>query len=204
MPNLEALFEDLAAAADIGRFEEALMASALADQFVLRHPLGFHVVKLEEPPLALRLHLWTPGGVDQPGYEIHDHMFSLRSRVIDGAIRHRTYRVEPDPGGDKAIYGVEYVAGESRLTKTDARVRATLGSEETFGPGCYYAVPARELHDAELYNSGTGTTLVMTTHVGGPVRTIGPWDGPKVLIATRTPQSRHSLRDLGLHQARTL
>jgi hypothetical protein len=204
MPDLEALFEDLAVAADTGRFEAALMASPLADQFVSRHPLGFHVVRLEEPPYALRLHLWKPGGVDQPGFEIHDHTFSLRSRVIDGAIRHRTYTVQPDAEGHQVVYAVEYATGESRIAKTAVRVRTVLKSDEVFGAGSLYAVPAGELHDAELSDSATGTTLVLTTHIGEPVRTIGPWDGPEILTASRTARSPQPLRDLGLHQARAL
>jgi hypothetical protein len=204
MPDLEAIFEDLMVAADTGQFEASLMASPLVDQFVLRHPLGFHVVKLAAPPFTLRLHLWKPGGCDQPGYEIHDHMFSLRSRVIDGVIRHRTYLVQPDAEGDQVIYEVEYATGESRIAKTAVRVRTVLKSDEVFGPGSVYTVPAGELHDAKLLDSATGTTLVLTTHIGWPVRTIGPWDGPEVLTAPRTARSPQPLRDLGLQQARML
>ncbi len=204
MPDLETLFDDLVVAADSGRFEAALMTSPLADQFVFCHPLGFHAVKLEAPPFALRIHLWKPGGVHQPGFEIHDHLFSLRSRVIDGAIRHRTYTVLPDAEGNQVIYSVKYAADESRIIKTTVRVRTVLKSDEVIGAGSLYEVPAGELHDAELSGTATGTTLVLTKNVGQAVRTIGPWNGPEVLTASRMAQSSQPLRDLGLLQARTL
>lgn len=204
MIDLAHLFEDLVTAADQGEFESALLGSALGLRPVSHHPLGFHVVKLEVGNTALRLHLWKPGGGEQPGYEIHDHIFALRSRVIEGAIRHRTYSVQTEPEGAHAIYTVAYNEGESRIAKSDRRVSLRRETQKVFRPGCTYCVPAGELHDAELAEGTTATTLVLTHHVGGTARTIGPWDGPDTLTASRMPMTSGLLRDLGLDQARNL
>lgn len=204
MIDLTRLFEDLLTAADQGRFESALLSSALGQQPVSHHPLGFHVVKLEAGTTALRLHLWKPGGGDQPGYEIHDHIFALRSRVIEGAIRHRTYSIRTEPLGAHAVYSVTYNGEESRIAKSDRRVSLQRETQEIFRAGSAYSVPAGELHDAELAEGTSATTLVLTQHVGGIPRTIGPWDGPEALSASRSQMTPQLLRDLGLERAKNL
>jgi hypothetical protein len=204
MPDLDELYVDLLRAADRSEFDATLLACPLGDQFVSRHPLGFHVVKLERPPHALRLHLWKPGGVDQKGYEIHDHVFSLKSRVIEGAIRHRTYETRPDALGPYVAYAVEYKGGESRLARTDNRLRVSTKTDDVFGEGDDYAVAAGQLHDAEIASGHFATTLVLTTHEGGVARSLGPWDGHPTLTASRSGLSSTPLRELGLSAARAL
>ncbi|MBK1969766.1 hypothetical protein JIX59_10490 [Brevundimonas diminuta] len=204
MPDLTELYAALKVAADDDRFEAAVMASPLGDQVVTRHPLGFHVVKVETPGAALRLHLWKPGGVDQPGYEVHDHIFNLKSRVVVGAIRHRTYAFRSDAAGDHVVYAVKYSDGESRIAKTDRRVQMHPVSEAIYQAGDTYSVAAGELHDAELLGHDWGVTLVLTGAVGGTARTIGPWDGPSVLNASRGAASADTLKTLGLDGARLL
>lgn len=204
MPDLSELYVDLLRAADRSEFEAVLLACPLGGQFVSRHPLGFHVVKLERPPHALRLHLWKSGGVDQKGYEIHDHVFSLKSRVIEGAIRHRTYETKPDALGPYVAYAVKYEGAESRLAKTDNRLCLSTKTEDVFGAGDDYAVAAGRLHDAEIASGQFAMTLVLTTHEGGVARTLGPWDGHPTLTASRGDLSSSPLRELGLWAARTL
>lgn len=204
MPDLAGLYMTLVKAADDDRFEAAVVASPLGDQVVTRHPLGFHVVKIEMPKAALRLHLWKPGVVDQPGYEIHDHIFNLRSCVVIGAIRHRTYDITPDENGEHVVYAVDYGNGESRIAKTAQRVRLHPAMEAIYQAGDSYSVAAGELHDAELFTSDGGVTLVLTESIGGTARTIGPWDGPLILNASRGAASTDTLRTLGLNGARLL
>ena len=150
MPDLQRLFQNLCQAADEGRFEAAVIASALGKQPLTLHPLGFHVVKVGWGPHALRLHFWKPGGVDQPGFEIHDHIFDLESRVIEGAIRHRVYTAAVDPDVLNAVYSVAYYGTESRLAKTDQRFRLNKRSDEVLTLGQLYRVEAGTFHDAEV------------------------------------------------------
>lgn len=203
MSDLQQLFKGLCQAADDGRFEAAVIASALGNEPLTLHPLGFHVVKVSSGPDDLRLHFWKPGGVDQPGYEIHDHIFDLESRVIEGAIRHRLYTAAADPKGPYAVYSVDYSGTESRLAKTDERVLLYQELEEVFTAGDTYSVKAGKLHDAEIEGFGsTAMTLVLTHKAGGAARTIGPADGPLTLAAARTPATDQSLRELGFEAAK--
>ncbi|MCA3149563.1 MAG: hypothetical protein ING77_00075 [Rhodocyclaceae bacterium] len=204
MFDLGALYSELCRAADGGDFETAVLASPLGDQLVTLHPLGFNVVKIETPPHALRLHLWKCSGVEQPGFEVHDHVFDLKSRVIDGAIRHRAYRSVADPSGEHVFYRVEYGDQLSELSKTQERFTLQLVDEQVYRAGTSYSVNAFDLHDAEMVEGISAVTLVLTTHVGGNPRTVGPWNGQQTLSAIRAVVGLKPLRDFGLAGALNL
>lgn len=204
MFDLGALYSELCRAADGGDFENAVLASPLGDQSVTLHPLGFNVVKIETPPHSLRLHLWKSSGVEQPGFEVHDHIFNLRSRVIDGAIRHRAYQSVADQSGDKVFYRVEYSDHLSNLSKTQERLTLQIVDERVYRTGTSYSINAFDLHDAEMVEGVSAVTLVLTTHVGGTPRTVGPWNGQQTLSAIRAVVGRKPLRDFGLAGALNL
>lgn len=203
MSDLTALFDELIQAHALGRFEEVLLSGPLGSEKVKRHPLGFTVVQLKVGTESLRLHLWKGADISQPGFEIHNHTFELQSYVIDGTLRHRTYRAFPDPDGDFAVYEVSYEPDASLMTKTNQRARIEVETDRIFGAGESYAVAASSLHDAVLHNCLSATTLVMTRDFGGSPITYGPAGGEVTLRALRNPLSEDTLATLGLTGARS-
>lgn len=202
MTDLAGVYHDLVRAQADGLFEEVLLGGPLGAQPVKRHPLGFTVVQLKLDGDGLRLHLWKGGAISQPGYEIHDHAFSLESFIVDGAIRHRTFEALEDPRGDYAVYSVHYEPDQSVMTKTSARARLKKTSDDVYVAGQSYSVPAWRPHDALLDGTASATTLVLTRDLDGAPVTYGPADGPQTLKAARAPVSDQALADLGLARAR--
>lgn len=202
MTDLAGVYHDLVGAQANGLFEEVLLRGTLGAQPVKRHPLGFTVVQLKVDGVGLRLHLWKGGPISQPGYEIHDHAFNLKSFIVDGTIRHRTFEALEDPQGDYAVYSVHYEPNRSVMTKTPARARLKETSDEVYVAGQSYSVPAWRLHDALLHGAASATTLVLTRDLAGAPVTYGPADGPQTLEAARAPVSHQTLADLGLARAR--
>jgi len=201
MPDLVALFASLTQASD---WQSAMLASALGDASVLGHPLGFKVVRLDDGPTSLRVHLWRAADREQPGFEVHDHSFDLESFVLAGAVRQRTFAADPDPSGEHAVYTVAYEAGESLLRRTDQVVRLRELTDEVFTAGATYRVAAGQLHASVLDECETAVTLVLTQNRGRLPITIGPRDGPLDLRASRRPLSGLSFRELGLPAAHAL
>jgi hypothetical protein len=200
MSDLHEIFDALVSASSHGRFEAVLMETPLATATLRSHPLGFKVALISNGIVHLRLHLWT-SPTEQPGFEIHDHSFDLKSHVVEGSLRQIIYRAHNNPAGDRSIYQVAYEDGRSTLLKTGVAVRIEELRQDVLRAGTTYFVPAGELHMAELYQCEAAITLVVTHEKGGQPITIGPRDGPTELFAARSLLSDRSLVELGLRAA---
>lgn len=204
MSNLLGLFDRLVGAASMGRFEEALMDTAIAGEHLHGHPLGFRVVRISDGPVSLRLHLWKGAACEQPGFEIHDHAFDLKSYIVAGVVRQRTYSAVSAIDGQHAVYRVTYEDGRSALAHSGERVRVEPVDDERFAQGDTYTLPAGQLHEANREGCDTAITLVLTTAKTASPVTIGPWDGEVQLNAPRLRLDDRTLGELGLSKALAL
>lgn len=201
MPDLQSLFRQLEAAARNGRFEAELMRTPLADAGLYGHPLGFRVAKISHGDTALRLHLWSGISTEQPGFEVHDHMFDLTSHVVQGTIVQRGYDFVEDLNGPQALYDVTYDEGKSVIAKTDKRGRLVLKGAERFNVGTTYELSAGQLHFAERTDSAFAITLALTRTRLCCATTVGPQDGDFQLQASRLRLDYRPLCELGLEAA---
>ncbi len=203
MLDLNRIFDALVTASSEGCFESALMKTPLGSATLRSHPLGFKVARVSNGSIHLRLHLWT-GAAEQPGFEVHDHSFDLKSYVVEGAIQQITFTAHEDPDGDRCFYQVAYGESRSALRKTDIAVRLEEPRQDVFRAGTTYFLPAGRLHMAERYYCALAISLALTHEKGGQPLTIGPRNGPSELVASRSPLSELSLMELGLRAALNL
>jgi hypothetical protein len=141
-----------------------------------RHPLGFFACKwtLGEGR-SLRLHLWSnkfQWGQD-PGWEIHDHVFSFSSLLLDGSLRNRVYEIDETPctRAGYSIYEVVYNGNESSMRLIRAGVGVKVHAETNESSGALYSMAAGVLHSSELVSDHALTVLATLdddTHPGAP------------------------------------
>jgi len=200
MSSLEIIFKELGDSVSGGRFSNALMSSPLARVQFRRHPLGFLVAKISDGSgVSLRLHVWV-GDHDsrQHGYEIHNHLFDMKSLVALGSIHQETFRLRDDRTGEYQTYAVAYDGGGSELVATGRRIRLERLSHETFCAGHIYELGAGILHRSTAL-SEIAATCVLTWDRPTPPITIGPRDGVAILRDARRvvgPQDRQITLEL--------
>lgn len=135
------------------------------------HPLGFYYAS---EPLdhnrQFRFHLWpldwsTPE--QEKHRELHDHLYSLNSLVIAGALRHETFEVVQDENGPYEICRVEYGSSGSGVHGT-----ATYGVEEIVTSGAHVSGCAYRLRPGTFHRVTPlklpSATLVLTDVESGP------------------------------------
>lgn len=123
-PNLELAVSDL----NIDQVREQ------QDQ-TFQHPAGFIQVKLDTPRQS-RLHIW-PASERVVRSNIHDHIYSFRSRIICGELGHTPY-----------LFGWDQIHGTHELVEAhaDRKDRASLQRSNLF----YQIYPAKP----EIYRPG--------------------------------------------------
>ncbi|QRR32476.1 hypothetical protein JNX00_12340 [Hydrogenophaga sp. YM1] len=139
-----------------------------------RHPLGFFACKwaLGEGR-SLRLHLWSKAfeWAQEPGWEIHDHVFSFSSLLLEGSLRNRVYRIDETPSarGEYSIYEVFYNGSESsmKLIREGVGLKVCADTEES--PGTIYSLDAGVLHSSELVSEQALTVLATLADDTSPV-----------------------------------
>lgn len=165
-----------------------------------QHPLGFvHFTIPFNDHEAIRLHIWPSleRQYQQPIWPIHDHNFTLSSRVIVGQIENSVFDVCPAPHGDSVIYEVNYADGASILTKNTTHVTSTLLHTKTYGQGMPYTVEQGTFHTSKAELSEISATIVIpsASNLNQP-KVIGPLDGPNILKYHRqlcSDAHKHSL-----------
>ncbi len=82
-----------------------------------RHPLGFFACRWSlGEGRSLRIHLWSKRfeWAQEPGWEIHDHVFSFSSLLLVGELRNSVYDIDATPSADRySVYEVLYDGSES-------------------------------------------------------------------------------------------
>jgi len=144
------------------------------------HPLGFLMSKLfEEPPLALRIHIWPKGGgrEQDPAWPIHDHIFNMRSWILKGKL-HNTVYCESEHPPNFQLYLASYRGNESILSRTNNKISLMTEYEEKYEAGEGYTVEAGVFHSSSHEKDMTTITAVLTNSVSlEPPRIAGAIDG---------------------------
>lgn len=204
MPDIVSFFREINSASGEAEAFVSLLNSPLSEGPVRRHPLGFHYIKVgDEQGYALRLHIWhhlTPSV--QVGFEVHDHMFDMTSRILKGSVRQQTFIMDYDEVGDYQLYDARYVSTGSILKTTGTRVRLSQATDEVFCTGSTYSLPAAVFHRLSAAEAPT-VTCVLTQNRLGFARSLGPAAGPLELVAERSAIAIQQ-RPLTLNQASSL
>jgi hypothetical protein len=130
------------------------------------HPLGFIHVKLAAPSAdqTYRLHLW-PAEYQHPDEQpekIHDHLFSITSRVVCGEVTNVRYEFLPAPSGDWRELRVRYGAAQSELYETGVRGSLLKLHSQLLSAPALYRVPKFELHETVPSRTLDALTVVRT------------------------------------------
>lgn len=133
-----------------------------------RHPLGFFACKWElGGGRTLRLHLWNKefGWAQEPGWEIHDHVFSFSSLLLFGVLRNRTYDIEEAPNNDAAycVYNVSYKGAVSSMTPIRESVALKVTSNIEESAPASYVMNGGVLHSSDLLSARALTVLATWT-----------------------------------------
>jgi hypothetical protein len=132
------------------------------------HALGFvHCKLLQTDQGTLRIHIWPKklrNDAEQK-YKIHDHIFSLKSFVICGQVKNKTYELKEPEKIDKdnySLYYVDYLESGSRLYTTGERLQPHLISETTVQQREIYNVERGIFHESLVSENELVATLVAT------------------------------------------
>jgi|GEM_PF-1670750 len=119
------------------------------------YPLGF----LRLPFMENRhqnghaLHVWMNDSPWKDEFNLHTHIFHLRSRVLRGQVRDKAWSVLADQGGRYRLVRPQYQEGRMVLDEGE-RVRVEQGESRDFSQDEVYAVEKGTFHSSEV-NDGT-------------------------------------------------
>ncbi len=184
----------------LGRQAEPLMVTQ-------QHPLGFFVCKWSlGGGRNLRLHLWSKDfdWTQEPGWEIHDHVFSFSSLVLLGALKSQTFETDELPLSDPrySVYEVGYKGANSSMNLVRSGVSLRLVTNTVESRGTLYDMPAGVLHRSELIADRAVTILAAqdaVTKLGAP-RVVSEHHR-EVVSFDRSPASKLDVSDLLLEFA---
>lgn len=139
-----------------------------------QHPLGFFVCKWSlGSGRNLRLHLWCKefGWTQEPGWEIHDHVFSFSSLVLLGALKSRTFEIAGQSTSDPrySVYEVVYKGANSSMNLVRSGVSLEVVTDTVEAMGTLYNMQAGVLHCTELISDRAVTVLAACDATTGPV-----------------------------------
>jgi len=136
------------------------------EKTVQQHPLGFLCLRWNlDSKQSLRIHIWDQSfdWTQQPKWQIHDHIFKLKSIVLAGIIQNKTYALINNLKRPKwNIYDVEYTNQTSSLIKQKDSGTLKITSSTTYPPGSIYELPAGVLHRSTLRSEFAITALATT------------------------------------------
>lgn len=122
---------------------ENLAMQSDTNMIAQQHPLGFLACRwLLGNGRVLRLHLWSKefGWAQEPGWEIHNHVFSFSSLILLGVLKNQVYEVNEITQpccGEHTVYEVSYNDSESRMTaiRRGTMLKLISNSTESVGAG---------------------------------------------------------------------
>lgn len=131
------------------------------------HPYGFAVLRLgTAASYNVRFHIWPPNNRSRqnPDWPVHNHPWSLESRIICGRVRNESYKVTPIAGSsDYRLYEVNYHEDISVLKRTNTYVKCEFIEETTYSLGDCYRVPNQAFHASWVDDDIIAATIVRTT-----------------------------------------
>lgn len=178
---------------DIAHHTKQLFQLQLAtgDRLTCRlHPLGFLMTTLGGTPNGgtLRLHIWNPEFRfrQEPYWPIHDHIFSYRSCVLVGCLRHVEYETLISHEGDRTVYSVGYVGQLSELRRTEDRVQIIGKSTTEHTAGTLYSMDLGIFHETVVADPlMTVTAMLATSPARTAPRVLGDLSGDPFYSYTR-------------------
>lgn len=107
------------------------------------HGNGFTQLYLSE---RVRLHVWNERLVklDDHNAQIHNHRYGVKSRVLQGALKHEVFAVVPLAFGEHRVWSVE-----GRELKPSVRVQVTSMGVYTMVAGSEYTFPNPFFHTSD-------------------------------------------------------
>lgn len=143
---------------------------------VKRHPLGFLHVDLtplaDVPRMSVRLHVWTErslGWSDSLGKQ-HDHVWSLKSVVLVGALTDIELRAVEDPTGDFRLAEISYGKTEDHAHPLTGRYSIEEVRRRYIPANRVYTLHERRVHMTAVESLPTATlVLAMPAATGAPV-----------------------------------
>ncbi|WP_148293170.1 hypothetical protein [Comamonas sp. B-9] len=147
-----------------------------------RHPLGFFACRWSlDECRSLRIHLWSKqfDWAQEPGWEIHDHVFSFSSLVLLGELSNCIYGINETSSADRySVFEVLYKDGESSMKNIRDDVELTMIEESVEKAVTLYSMEAGILHSSHLISEHALTVLATVDR--GIVA-----DSPRVISAHR-------------------
>ncbi|MDO8510573.1 MAG: hypothetical protein Q7S55_00245 [Nanoarchaeota archaeon] len=122
------------------------------------HPYGFLQLSLSEGAWrdsGYRLHVWSDElpPMKRPEFQVHDHIYGVRSQILLGALRDIQYIIEEDGQGEYLLFK----ATPGKLLNTKQKVSCTKRSVSYLSAGDKYFVPKGDFHSSESLAPLTAT-----------------------------------------------
>lgn len=117
---------------------------------VRMHPYGFLQLSLSNAAWrgeGYRLHIWSDDlpQMKRPEFQVHDHIYGVRSQILLGRLRDIQYIVEENTGGEYLLFK----AAEGKLLNAKQRVSCTKRKVSYFNAGEQYSVVKGDFHSSE-------------------------------------------------------
>jgi len=177
-----------------GAIEEILLRVSEAPSMVEAtwHPLGFIRLKLASTAQGtLRIHIWptTDRQSQSPIWNIHDHLFDLRSSILCGVVENHRFTVRSDrTPATHRLYQVSYSENQSRLHATTTAVSCHQLSTDVYSALDNYQVYREEFHASVVKKDILAATIVVTSnHSEHPPNVLGDLTGAKLYVYNRRP-----------------
>jgi hypothetical protein len=167
------------AARDAGVLRENVRKAIAARTYeCILHPLGFYFIRLaEHEDTTIRLHYW-PANHQEKGTAVtpyHDHVWSLCSCVLAGALENVLLQLDPDENGNFQVADINQVGNIDQVIPASSRVQIRIQSSQTYRADEFYEIPPRVFHCTNVLPEDAVLTVVKSQVVvqGGP-RTLMP------------------------------
>lgn len=140
------------------------------------HGNGFVQLDLNDEGTQ-RLRVWDDDVPRQATYTgVHDHVFSMRSRVLVGTLIHTEYDYYPAIPGSHEVYRARREKGTQNTTLVPEGLSVVLETKQklVLGAGSIYTFPAHKLHES----TPRGLTATLMEKFQAPV----DYGSPMVLV----------------------
>lgn len=129
------------------------------------HPLGFIMGTLVvEEKMRLRIHIWSKkySKPQEPYWNIHTHIFHLKSWVISGSILNTLYEIEEVNEAENCIYEVCYNDNKSILKKSTKLINLINMNTNLYKKNDSYSIESGVFHSSTLETT-SALTIVLST-----------------------------------------
>jgi len=165
-----------ASPADIRRMllRDGVLDAIFSSGKCIEHVLGFVQLRVGTYGGRLvRLHLW---GGEEPNADerrdVHSHMWSFKSYVLNGALENSTYRVALSAQKpysmvpDSALYEVRYLPSGTQRFRIQENVECEQEQAERIGRDASYDMDGHQFHSSQPTEPGTVSLLITQRSYG--------------------------------------